>query len=86
MCMMWYFLTVTKRMNGGKGRKRILPQNWDLIATDGDNDSDDDDFKPLVEVRHNGENKSECGDNSDDDSDDYSDDGSEGDKFLFIWI
>ena len=70
-------------MNGRKGRKRIVPENWDLITQDfegvnGDNDSDDDYVKPFMELRHNNRKKSE--------SDDDSDDDNEGDRFLFTQI
>ena len=65
-------------MSGKKSRKRIVPQNEDLIrmdleglnsATVYDNDDDgDDDFKPSKTLKHDDDNDQDIGDeNSDDD-------------------
>jgi len=67
------------RMSGKKGRKRIVPQDWELMELDNveDDDSEDVDFKPSTRVDRIIWKSDEDGDDDDDNDDNDADSGDE---------
>ena len=72
-------------MSGKKGRKRIVPQDWELMELDNveDDDGEDVDFKPSTRVDRIIWKSDEDGDDDDDNDDNDADSGGDQNFLLF---